>query len=379
MQIRAEFSEARAKGLRNKEAAEAIGVTEGVALATHQQQQPPNVAALPWNRPLTVWALKTDWLELLKSLEACGPLMALTRNETSVHEKTGIYANISGNDHIALAVGSDIDLRLFLRRWAAGFLVVEPGNATDGHAKTSLQFFDARGVAVHKVFPVKGTQRDNWISLIESWVESERMVTFDPSLPKDPKRSGDGLNVAALAADWAAMTDIHQFSGLLREHNVERQHAFQAVRGRFARQVPVSALRQVLYKAAFDGLPIMVFVGNHGCIQIHSGPVVRIEPMDIQGKAWLNVLDPGFNLHLREDQIAQCWVVEKPTRDGIVSSLEVFDAAGDMMAMLFGTRKPGQPESQGWKDLLAEIPTAPENAQLHIHGRLRGGQSIATN
>lgn len=359
-QLRVVFAQARARGLRAREAADAIGVTEGVALAAHAFHGQPEVPALALDTPLTTWALKPDWLELLKSLEACGPLMALTRNESTVHEKTGVYTRISGNDHIGLALGPDIDLRLFPKRWAGGFLVAEPGNATDGHAKTSLQFFDVRGVAVHKVFPVKGTQRGIWNAVVESWVEPERVVTFDPALPPDPKHSGDGLDAAALAAEWAAMTDTHQFFGLLKKHSVERQHAFKAVRGRFTRQVPAAAVRQALYKAAFDGLPIMVFVGNPGCIQIHSGPVVRVEPMDMHGKAWLNVLDPGFNLHLREDLIAHCWVVEKPTEDGIVSSLEVFDAAGDVMVMLFGARKPGQPELQGWKDLMAELTTLPE-------------------
>ena len=99
----------------------------------------------------------------------------------------------------------------------------------------------------------------------------------------------------------------------------------------------------------------MCFVSTPGCIQIHSGPVVRVEPMTIQGKAWLNVLDPGFNLHLREDLIAEVWVVEKPTSDGIVTSLEVFDAQGGAMAMFFGARKPGQAELPGWRVILGHL------------------------
>jgi putative hemin transport protein len=43
----------------------------------------------------------------------------------------------------------------------------------------------------------------------------------------------------------------------------------------------------------------MVFVGSPGCIQIHSGPVKNIKVMN----EWLNVLDPDFNLHVREDLI----------------------------------------------------------------------------
>ena len=67
--------------------------------------------------------------------------------------------------------------------------------------------------------------------------------------------------------------------------------------------------------------PIMCFVGNPGCIQIHTGPIYTLKVMG----PWFNILDPTFNLHLREDAIHQGWVVRKPTRDGIVTSLELFD------------------------------------------------------
>jgi putative hemin transport protein len=107
----------------------------------------------------------------------------------------------------------------------------------------------------------------------------------------------------------------------------------------------------------------MVFVGSPGCIQIHSGPVVRIEPMEMKGQddnappmRWLNVLDPGFNLHLREDRIASVWIVEKPTSDGVVTSVEAFDQAGELMAMFFGARKPGQPEREEWRRIVRVLP-----------------------
>jgi putative hemin transport protein len=95
----------------------------------------------------------------------------------------------------------------------------------------------------------------------------------------------------------------------------------------------------------------MVFVGNHGMIQIHTGPVKTVRAMS----PWLNVLDPGFNLHLRSDLVASAWVVCKPTSDGIVTSLELFDAEGESIAMLFGARKPGTPELAGWRGLIAGI------------------------
>jgi putative hemin transport protein len=74
---------------------------------------------------------------------------------------------------------------------------------------------------------------------------------------------------------------------------------------------------------------------------------------------WLNVLDPTFNLHLREDAIASSWVVRKPTRDGDVTSLELFDAAGFCFAQLFGQRKPGVPELESWRAVLQVLSSLP--------------------
>ncbi|MBA4267107.1 MAG: hemin-degrading factor, partial [Comamonadaceae bacterium] len=92
-------------------------------------------------------------------------------------------------------------------------------------------------------------------------------------------------------------------------------------------------------------------------------PVKRVEPLEMAGKTWLNVLDPGFNLHLREDRIADVWVVEKPTVDGVVTSLEAFDADGELMAMFFGARKPGQVEQAAWRHLLAHLQVLEQPAQ----------------
>jgi putative hemin transport protein len=83
--------------------------------------------------------------------------------------------------------------------------------------------------------------------------------------------------------------------------------------------------------------------------------VKRVEVMG----SWLNVLDPGFSLHMREDRIAATWVVKKPTSDGVVTSLELFDRDGEAMAMFFGERKPGKPELEPWRALVADLPRLP--------------------
>ena len=51
--------------------------------------------------------------DLLSGLEAVGEVMALTRNESAVHEKIGVYDKVVPGDHNAMVLGENIDLRIF--------------------------------------------------------------------------------------------------------------------------------------------------------------------------------------------------------------------------------------------------------------------------
>ena len=55
------------------------------------------------------------------------------------------------------------------------------------------------------------------------------------------------------------------------------------------------------------------------------------------------------------DHIGQCWLVRKPTKDGIVSSLEVFDHNGELIIQLFGKRIEGDREDPAWRDILDHV------------------------
>lgn len=94
----------------------------------------------------------------------------------------------------------------------------------------------------------------------------------------------------------------------------------------------------------------MIFIGSRGCIQIHTGKVKKL----LQTGPWFNVLDPEFNMHLREDAIADVWLVKKPTEDGFVTSLEAFDTAGMLIVQFFGKRKPRIPEREDWRQVIAD-------------------------
>ena len=324
--------------VRIRTAADRLGVSEAELLATGCGEH--------------VTRLDGGWSALLSEVESLGPVMALTRNAAAVHEKTGVYHNVKFTDahNMGLVLDDDIDLRLFLDHWALGFAVETPWDGGRGGVRRSLQFFDRDGTAVHKVFLTRKSDLDAYDALVDKYRHDDQSI----DQPVEPVESGadevpsEEIDVEGFLDEWADLKDTHDFFPLLRDYDVSRRQALHFGEGRFTQRVAADSLRRLLQDAAAEEVPIMVFVGNTGCIQIHTGPVKKLKATP----PWYNVLDPGFQLHLNEEAIAQAWVVRKPTRDGDVTSLELLDADGGIIARFFGKRKPGEPERTDWRSVV---------------------------
>jgi len=327
--------------VRTRDAAAQLGVSEAELLAT-------TVGS-------TATMLGDDFAGLLRALTPVGRCMGLTRNEQAVIEVRGIYDGVELGDHGGVVIGEHIDLRVFLTRWKHGFAVNEPHPHRAGERRRSIHVFDAAGVAVHKIYLEPKGDATAWDALVAAHTSSRPLV-IEPAAARPSEKPDAEVDAAAFIAAWDAMQDTHEFFPLLREHGVTRTQALRLAGRQRARRVDNSALDRVLRDAKETGVEIMVFVGNHGCIEIFSGSIDRV----VRQGPWLNVLDPGFNLHLREDRIASSWIVAKPTSAGTVTSLELFDAQGENIALVFRKRDDREkPEDPGWQAMLDRIPELP--------------------
>jgi putative hemin transport protein len=323
---------------RARDGAAALGVSEGALTEARRLSGEAVPLALP-----------AGFGPFLDRLGGLGTLMALTRNDACVHEKKGVYAAPSFHGRMAQTLG-EIDLRLFLEHWHAIYALTETAGDT---VRRSFQIFDASGEAVHKIHAVEGTDTGAFDALAHAFAAPDAPpVVFAPPPAPEAERPDGAIDAAGLRAGWAALEHSHDFFPLLRRFGVTRAQAMRLGGPDFVRPVAAASIRQVLETAAAEGLPLMIFVGNRGCVQIHSGRVHRIEAMG----PWLNVLDPAFNLHLREDRIAAAFVVRKPSTRADVHSLELFGPAGFCFAQVFGERPPGGTERSDWRALLATLP-----------------------
>ncbi|MDQ7989989.1 MAG: ChuX/HutX family heme-like substrate-binding protein [Candidatus Dactylopiibacterium sp.] len=320
--------------LRIRERAARLGVSEAELIAA--------------DCGVTAIALQGAPRELFLELGKLGRVMALSRNDHCVHERHGAYTGIDvGEGPVGLVLGPDIDLRMFFSSWASAWAVTE-------HGRHSLQFFDKAGTAIHKVYRTEHTDAAAWDAYVTRFASEAR-----PALRLEafaaPDEADAPEDAAALRAHWLALEDTHDFFVMLRKFRVSRLGALAAAGEDLAQQVPDTAVETLLEAAAARALPIMCFVGNRGIVQIHTGPVSRLQ----RTGPWFNVLDADFNLHLDTRAITSCWVVNKPTRDGWVTSLEVYAASGEMIVQFFGARKPGAPELPAWRELLQGLCPEP--------------------
>lgn len=330
--------------LRIRNAAEALGVSEAELLATRTGDG--------------VTALKPEFKAILAKLQGLGRVMALTRNADVVHERKGTYLNASlDKGPVGLFVGADIDLRIFWNAWAFAFAVEEPGR--DG-VRHSLQFFGRDGEAIHKIYLLPESDHQAFLQLVKEFAAHDHgaEVHIEARSAQASERPDDAVDIPAFQHAWLELKDTHDFHLLLHRFGVSRTQALRLAPAGHATLVQQDAPRRIIQQAAAQQVPIMIFVGNRGMLQIHTGPVTKL--LDIPG--WFNVVDPDFNLHLREAAVAQCWVVRKPTSDGMVTALECYNEEGEQLVQLFGKRKPGVSELESWRALVAEVEPVAHHA-----------------
>jgi putative hemin transport protein len=336
--------QASSPGIRIREAAKELGSSEAQLLATGIGEE--------------VVRLQGPWTELLRQFKTLGRVMSLTRNDSCILEHKGTFDEIDIMDrgaHAMATVIGPIETRVFFQAWHVAFAVTE---AKGDRVLKSIQVFDSSGTAVTKIYLQEKSDVSAFERIIQDFSSPDQSPLIETSRYERHSYSDD-VNQELLLDEWAHLKDTHDFFGLLRKYNVQRHQAMELGEHRFTTRVdPIEAPFQILQQASQSRLPIMIFAGNRGNLQIHQGTVRTIRVLErghTGPERWLNVLDPDFNMHLKQNDIATAWLVKKPTSDGDVTSVELYDHHQELVVQFFGLRKPGLPEREEWRILLDDL------------------------
>ena len=330
-----------------RDAANTLGVPEG---------------ALLLEAPESVY-LGRDFAAILDRLREVGPVLCLVRNDHAVSEKIAVVEKITLMGRFGLSVNvGGFDVRLFADRWKHALAFT---SQTQGKLSRSIQFFDAYGLALQKIFLQDEGRLDLWESILRDFAHEKNFAFrtgFVRAYPKDEDFSA--AQKAEFQQDWLDLQDIHHFNGILETYGISRRKAFSLAPPGYAFRLPPEVIEKTYLLASRDETPIMSFVGNRGIVQIQTGKIHH--PQRMQG--WFNIFDrkeTGFTLHLDDQGIHEVWMACRPTRDSIVTCLEALDEKGDIILTLFGQRREGERERAGWRRIVesASGKTVPDDAK----------------
>lgn len=295
-----------------------------------------------------VMRLNAEHVALYEAMPMLGPVTVRTENHAVRIEKIGRFEKMGRDGTVGLTLGSSIDLRIFYAKWAYAFAVRGTGEQTPARG---FHFFDAQGRAITRVLLDAESDHAAFDTLCARHAATQADIPLVTDAADTPVSDtpDDAVDRQAFRASWDAMTDPHQFFGLLRRFSISRIQAMRLARADQAYRLQDGSCQNLLQDVVNTSLPIMAFVGNHGQIQIHTGPIHTVNALG----AWLTAGSPDLSLTLCTDLIDSIWVVRKPTSDGIVTSVELYDTAGENIAMFFGARKPGQAERADWRAAVA--------------------------
>lgn len=298
--------------------------------------------------------LDGEFAPLMQRLAALGNLTEVTRNSSALLEKDNVSGALYVDNEIELAPAEAMHLRIFYPQWEHGY-ALEEHDACSGGRRHSLQFFDRYGNMMHKIMLGEDGDIASFRQLVSDHAAAEQLAPhLVHPLDSDTGTGDDSLgriDVDALRAEWAHTHNHEDF--------IQRQEAFDRQRLRklrlagkaFAYQVANDSARVILQRMTEFGTSIMAQVGNAGIVQAYYGKIKNIRVKDSR----LKIMNAGFRMQLREDHIDSVWVAKKPTTDGIITSLELFNRQGTHIASFLSKKSNGQPEPREWREAIMRL------------------------
>lgn len=296
--------------------------------------------------------LQGEFAPLLKRLAALGNLTEVTSNSSALLEKDNVSGVLYVQNEIEFAPTEAMHLRIVYSHWEHGYALEEYDAGTNTY-RHSLQFFDRHGSMMHKIVLHDSSDIASFKQLVSQHAATEQFMPAQLILPQDGHADSEikNIDVNALRAEWA---HTHNHKDFLRHQEIfdrQRLRKLRLAGKAFAYQVANDSARVILQRMTEFGTAVMAQVGNAGIVQTYYGKIKNIRIKDSRMK----IMNSGFRMLLREDHIDSVWVAKKPTTDGIITSLELFNRQGMHIASFLSKKDNGQPEPHEWRESIMRL------------------------
>jgi ABC-type hemin transport system ATPase subunit/putative heme degradation protein len=263
-----------------------------------------------------VTLLRPQAQDILQCLPSLGYITAITGSPCCQHERKSIYPSQADKTAHPAFVGEGIFLHPNLVKWS---IILATDQTEDEY--NSIQFFNTAGCALHKVYLTEKSDLRAYGELINKFKASVQ---------------------TGMAIEFSEQ----------KHHTAQRQALRLAPENR-VKEITIQHFKNLMATCSANSVPVMVAAGNEGCLQVHTGSIRNLVGMG----AWYHVTDTEFSLQLKESAVTSAWHVIKPTAQGEINSIELFDKQGQPILQVSGTMEDDMPEPEAWREAIhAAIP-----------------------
>ncbi len=326
----------------------------------HRLSNAPLDAGAAWQ----VWRLLSPWASIVADLPDLGPALTSTANAHACLARSGPMPTLSPpsafGEGLGLARADETTLRLYFARWAHGFAIQH--TLADGAIQRSVAFFDLHGSRTHSLHLGPSPDERAFQRLLARHARpgtrhrhAENAPLLAPHPQPMPERPDHTVDLPAFHRAWASMRSAHGLSTLVQAFGLSRLQALRLAPPGYVQRLAHSSVHEAVAHAAQLGVPLVVTVGNRGAAHTHVGLLPNVV---MQGSR-VHAEGPHTQLSLDEAAIASVWLVRHPTAEGLQHTLESFDANGELITLLSGSRQAGHARLCAWQQILSGLWTEP--------------------
>jgi putative hemin transport protein len=301
-------------GIRIKEAADILHVAEAELLVTRCGE---NVKRLNHN-PIAI----------LNAISKVDEVMALTRNASVVIETSGKYPTFLLEDHWLIGNNDDFHI-IFDTNIITHIFAVTDEFA--GQTRNSIQFFDAAGRAIHKIYFDISAPQETYASITHAFLspnQEKEINCFNYS-----KTTRVEISKQTALQKWESLKNYHRFDNLEFYLGNALLDIVTHLDEERARKIPAEMLTQFLLGVGNKNISISYIVKNIGCTQLFRGPIRNVFAKD----DWFNVKDPEFNLHILKTHLDAGYLVHVPLINNYRLALLFFNKQGELALEITST------------------------------------------
>lgn len=286
--------------------------------------------------------LNNDFENLLKELKRFENIKILIKNKSSVSSISGGFSVESNQDSLFLILRNpEMTLKINSENLMYGFAI----NSAD---EKSIRFFDRYGFSVFRIHLNQQTDADEFKTVIKKFSAETDHFEIDSFETKQIEYP-DETQLRGFHNDWKNLENPDEFDEILEKYKISHLQALHyAPNDFFASKIRNRMSANILEEAIGSDTKLRFVTENHNSKLSFD---CTTERGSWHGE-WFIVFGKESQFSLNTTKITESFIVRKPGKTGIISSLQCFDGNNELIFEVYCKRNEDEPEPNEWRAML---------------------------